>query len=357
MRVSSGVFWFLGWMLVSLLGSLGTTAFSTAAIAAEPMSAAETQLYEAARQEGELTWYVAQFGTSESEAMGQAFTARYPGIKVNVIRTTGQVAYARLMQDIRANVAQCDVFSATDVGHLVSLKADKKLLQFTPENAAKLRKPYLDMDPDGYYYTTSANPTIMVYNTNLVPAGEAPVNWTDLIDPKWKGKVAISHPGFSGSTGSWAVMMKKLYGIAFFEKLEKQDPLIGRSLIDPPTVLTAGERSIGISSLATATRLKLAGNPIEIVYPSDGAKLSLSGSAILANAPHPNAAQLFFNHLLSVEAAQLQVKQGQQPLRPEVSPPAGVKAIDEIAIGPLTEAEVIAGVQDVIVEWRDIFGN
>lgn len=317
----------------------------------------DDELYPAAKSEGELTWYIAQYGTKESEEIGQAFTARFPGVKVNVIRTTGQVAYARLMQDLRANVAQCDVFSATDIGHLVSLKADGKLAKFTPENASKLRKPYLDLDPDGYYYTTSANPTVMVYNTNLVKPADAPTNWTDLIDPKWKGKVAVSHPGFSGSTGSWAVLMKRLYGSEFFEKLERQEPLIGRSLIDPPTVLTAGERSIGISSLATVTRLKQKGNPIEIVYPTDGAKLTLSGSAILANAPHPNAARLFLNYLLSVDSAKLQAAQGQQPLRPEVPPPEGAKAIDEIAVAPLTEKEVVEGVPGIIVEWRDVFGN
>ncbi len=344
-------------MLKALAGALVAAGLIAVSPAFAEMSAKESALYEAAKTEGELTWYIAQYGTKESEEIAQEFAKVYPDVKVNVIRTTGQVAYARLTQDIRAGVAQCDVFSATDIGHLVSLKAEGKLMQFTPENGDKLREPYLGLDPDGYYYTTSANPTVMVYNTKLVSADKAPKNWTDLIAPEWKGKVAVSHPGFSGSTGSWAVFMKKLYGMEFFEKLEGQDPLIGRSLIDPPTVVTAGERSIGISSLATVTRMKLAGNPIEIVYPTDGAKLTLSGSGILGNAPHPNAAQLFFNYLLSVDGAKLMVSQGQQPLRPEVAPPAGTKALDEIPIGILTEQEVVDGVPGIIDAWRDIFGG
>jgi iron(III) transport system substrate-binding protein len=344
-------------MLKGVASALCVVALMIGFNASAEMSSAEKALYEAAQKEGELTWYIAQYGTKEAEEVGLAFTTAYPGVKVNVIRTTGQVAYARLTQDLRAGVAQCDVFSATDIGHQVTLKAEGKLLKFTPENADKLRKPYIGLDPDGYYYTTSANPTVMVYNTNLVSAADAPTNWPDLVDPKWKGKVAISHPGYSGSTGSWAVMMKKLYGSEFFEKLEEQDPLIGRSLIDPPTVVTAGERSIGISSLATVTRLKLSGNPIEIVYPTDGAKLTLSGSSVLANAPHPNAAQLFMNYLLSVPAAELMVEQGQQPLRPEVAPPEGTKALDEIPLGDLTQEEVVNGIPEIIVEWRDVFGG
>lgn len=344
-------------MLRCLLGTAIAGILAFASPVSAEMSAQEKALYEAAKSEGELTWYIAQYGTKEAEQIGQDFAEAYPGIKVNVIRTTGQVAYARLTQDIRAGVAQCDVFSATDIGHLVSLKAENKLIQFTPENATKLRAPYLDLDPDGFYHSTSANPTVMVYNTNLVSADKAPTNWTDLNDPKWEGKVAVSHPGYSGSTGSWAVLMKRLYGPEFFEKLESLDPLIGRSLIDPPTVVTAGERSMGISSLATATRLKLNGNPIEIVYPADGAKLTISGTGLLWNAPHPNAAKLFMNYLLGERADALRVTQGQQPLRPEVSPPIGIKALDEIPIAKMTEEEVVEQVPGIIVEWRDIFGG
>ncbi|MWB77339.1 extracellular solute-binding protein [Pseudooceanicola sp. 216_PA32_1] len=314
------------------------------------------ELYEKAKAEGEVTWYVAQFTTSIAEDIGQDFTNAYPGVNVNVIRATGQVVYSRLAQDLRNGVAQADVFSGSDQTHLISLKEEGNLLQFSPENGPKLRKPYLDFEPDGYWYTTSANPTVMAYNTDLVTAEEAPTNWTGLVDPKWKGKVAMSHPGFSGSTGSWAVLMRRLYGDEFFEQLEANDPLIGRSLSDPPNTLVAGERAIGIGTLATVTRLKNAGNPIEIIYPEDGAKLTLSGTAIPANAPHPNAAQLFVNYLLSERASDLMVTYGLQPMRPEVAPPPGAKAIDEINLASPTQDELINGVQPVIELWRRVFG-
>lgn len=325
--------------------------------AAADMTPHETKLYDAAKGEAKVTWYVAQHSTQKSEEIAQAFSAHYPDVGVNVIRTTGQVAYARLTQDLKAGVAECGVFSGTDISHYVELKAAGQLMRYVPENAAKLRKPYLDLDPDGYYFTSAANPTVMLYNTNLVAAADAPKNWTDLVDPKWQGKVAVSHPGFSGSTGSWAVLMRKLYGWEFFEKLEKQDPLIGRSLLDPPNTLNAGERAIGISSFSTAADFKLKGNPVEIVYPTDGVKLTLSATAILANAPSPNAAKLFAEYLLSVENSRTFVKQGSQPLRPEVPTPPGVLAIDDMKVAELSEEEVIEGVPEVIERWRDIFGN
>ena len=70
--------------------------------------------------------------------MGRAFTQAYPGIKVNVVRSTSQVAYQRLSQDIQAGVAQCDFFSSTDYGHYLFLKREGKLLPYRPHNMDEL---------------------------------------------------------------------------------------------------------------------------------------------------------------------------------------------------------------------------
>ncbi|HEY8289027.1 MAG TPA: Tat pathway signal protein, partial [Acetobacteraceae bacterium] len=94
----------------------------------------EKALYDAAKQEAELTWYSGQVQAEVGEAIGHAFSARYPGIKVNVVRSTSQVAFQRLSQDMRAGVAQCDIFSSTDYGHYLFLKREKKLLAYRPAN-------------------------------------------------------------------------------------------------------------------------------------------------------------------------------------------------------------------------------
>ena len=337
----------LAFAALALLGS--------APLRAADMTAIESQLYEAAKPEKELTWYVSQFSTSNSEKVAQAFAARYPGVTVQPVRTTGQVAYARLMQDMKAGQAQCDVFSSTDLGHMAQLKKDGKLLRYVPENSTKIDPAYQNLDPDGFYFTTAANPTVLIYNTKFVKEADAPKNWPDLLDPKWKGKVAVAHPGYSGSMGSWVVLMRKLYGWQFFEKLEKQDPLIGRSLNDPMTILNAGERWVGITAVSTAVQSKQAGNPVGISYPTDGAKLSLSPTAILASSRHPNAAKLFLEYMQSVEFSTLLAKEGQPPLRPEVAPPLGALPVSQIKLGTVSEDEVAAEVPELIEKWRETF--
>jgi iron(III) transport system substrate-binding protein len=87
-------------------------------------------LEEAARQEGSLTWYTAQMSGEAAEDMGRTFTRKYPGISVTVIRTTGQVAYQRVLQELKNSSPQCDVFCSTDLSHYPALKARNALAKY-----------------------------------------------------------------------------------------------------------------------------------------------------------------------------------------------------------------------------------
>jgi len=93
-------------------------------------------LEASATKEGAVTWYTGQVDAEKAEKLGKAFTARYPGIRVSVIRTTGQVAFERLSQDLKNSAPQCDVFSTTDVGHIPALKRRNVLADFVPADAA-----------------------------------------------------------------------------------------------------------------------------------------------------------------------------------------------------------------------------
>ena len=313
-------------------------------------------LEEAARKEGELTWYVAHYTSEGAEDLGRNFTEIY-GIKVNVVRTTAQVAYQRLQQDLKNNQTVCDVFSSTDLGHYVRLAAEGRFEKYVPETTPKIDPVFQNFDPAGFYHTTAAGMVTLTYNTAKVKPEEAPQKWQDLLDPKWKGKVSTGHPGFSGYVGTWVLMMKKLYGWSYFEKLEKNKPQIGRSVNDTVTALNAGERQVAAgadgSTLASAVR----GNPLAVNYPTDGSVLIISPSAIMKGTKHPNASRLFMEYLYSVEAAKINAKHFGIPMRPEVPVPQGAKPMSEIKVIKPTAAEVDKGIPEVIEQWRDTFGN
>ena len=333
------------------LAVVAALAFAPAAARAD-MKALE----EAAKKEGELTWYTAHYTSEGAEELGAEFTKMY-GIKVNVVRTTAQVAYQRLLQDLKNNQVACDVFSSTDVGHDVRLKAEGKFEKYIPETASKILPEFQNFDSDGYYHTTSAGLVVITYNTSKVKPEDAPKKWTDLLDFKWKGKVSTGHPGFSGYVGTWVLMMKNLYGWDYFENLEKNKPQIGRSINDTVTALNAGERQVAVgadgSTLYSASR----GNPLAVSYPSDGSVLIIAPSAIIKGTKHLNAAKLFMEYLNSIEAAQINAKHFAIPLRPEVAPSPGAKPISEVKTIRPSVAEIDKGIPDVIEQWRDTFGN
>ena len=314
------------------------------------------ELVDAAKKDGELTWYVAHYTSEGAEELGATFTKMY-GIKVNVVRTTAQVAYQRLTQDIKNNQTNCDVFSSTDIGHYVRLKKEGKLEKYTPEDAAKAVDVFKGLDPDGYFHTTSGGFVLISYNTSKVKPEEAPQKWTDLLDPKWKGKISTAHPAFSGYVGTWVLQMKLMYGWDFFKNLEKNKPQIGRSINDTVTALNSGERQVAAGADGSTMFSAERGNPLGIVYPSDGAVLIISPSAIVKGTKHLNAAKLFMEYLYSKEASEIDVKHFTLPMRPEVAVGKGTKPMKDVKAVKPTVAQIDKGIPEAIEDWRDTFGN
>ena len=314
-------------------------------------------LEDAARKEGTLTWYIAQMSGEVAEAMGKQFTARFPGIKVVSIRTTGQVAYERLMQELKNKTPQCDVFSSTDIAHYPSLKARGALAHYEPVNAGALAPPFHGLGEDGFYYPVIGSLQGMVYRNDKVTGANVPRRLTDLLDPKWKGQIATGHPAFSGYFGQLVVAIRKLYGWKFFELLAMNNPRIGRSAADPITLLNASECMVGLSAIAVAMQTAEQGNPVGFVYPEDGTLLTVGPSAVLAEAPHPNSGRLFLEWMLSMEFAQACAAQHMVPVRADAPPMAGGKPLSDVKLLTLTTGEIAKGIPEVVEQWRDTFGN
>jgi iron(III) transport system substrate-binding protein len=338
-----------------VLGGLGAAAGALSRIGAARADLAA--LEAAARKEGSVTWYTAQMSGEAAEDMGRIFTRKYPGISVTVIRTTGQVAYQRVLQELKNSTPQCDVFCSTDISHYPALKARRALAQYRPENAGELAPSFAGLGDEGFYIPATASLQIMVYNSKTVSPADVPKNWTDLLDPKWQNRVAIAHPAFSGYFGQWVLAMRTLYGWEFLEKLAKQNPRIGRSGNDPIAMLNAGESLVGTGPVSTSVQNIEKGNPIGFVYPTDGTLLCFGPASVLAAAPHPNAARLFLEWLLSEDYARACVKWHLEPVRADAPAMEGTKRLSEIKLIRLTPAEIAKGIPEVIEQWRDTFGN
>ena len=99
------------------------------------------------------------------------------------------------------------------------------------------------------------------------------------------------------------------------------------------------------------------GNPIVPVYPADGATLCVGPSSVMASAPHPNAARLFMEWLLSDDFSKLSVANHGDPVHAGVALTSGQKPLDQVKLMTLSVPEIAKGIPDIIEQWRDTFGG
>jgi iron(III) transport system substrate-binding protein len=312
-------------------------------------------LYDAAKKEGQVGWYSGVLDQPLCDTIGQAFTKRYPGIAVSAVKTTSQVAFQRLTEDLRGGAPQCDVFTSTDVGHMSYLIGKQLLVKFTAQGAAGMAKSLQEFDKQGYFQVTWIGQVVLIYNTAKVSAADSPKDWPDLTNPKWKDKISFGSPNYSGIVGVWSVAMEDKYGWDYFEKLNKLNPLIGRSVDDATTVLNSGERVVAAGNPASALRSAAKGNPLAVNYPPSGMLVDLSPSAIIKGSKNPNAAKLFIEFLASAEYSQILADAFEQPLRDDVPPPKGAKALSEVTFISPTVEQIEKNLPANKQKWRDTF--
>jgi iron(III) transport system substrate-binding protein len=335
------------------IGALIQACGGSAPASVKPVEKDVTKLYEAAKKEGSVTWWTAHYEQSAAESMAAAFKTKYPGIEVALTRQTAQILNTRLQQDIKAGVANCDIFCSTDEAHYPPLKKAAQLVQYTPPDLDLLPKNFQVLDPDHYWHLGAIGFVVLNYDSSKVTS--PPKSWKDVLDPSWSGKFTTGHPGFSGYVGNWVVAMVDKFGDQYLKDLAKNKPKINRSVNDTVTDIIAHERQVGAGPDNFSLAQKSKGNQIDVVFPSDDAILIAAPVGILANAPHPNTARLFTNFMYSKEYSTALAASHNYPLRSDVAP-NGEPALDSIKWYRNKVERLTVGVPEVVDKWRTIMG-
>ncbi len=321
----------------------------------EAVPAALQPIYEAAKKEGQLTWYSGYLDQTICARIGNAFSQKWPGITVNATKTTSQVAFQRLLQDMKGGQIQSDVFSSTDASHMEYLQKKGLLIHFDPPNAKGMIPALRDFDPKGDYYPGWVGVAAIAYNTSKVSAADSPKDWPDLADPKWKDKVTFGSPIYSGMVGNWTVAMEQKFGWEYFKKLNALNPLIGRSIDDAITVLNSGERVVGLVSVASVLRNAAKGNPLAVNYPTSGTLVVPSPTAIIKGCPSPNAGKLFLDFTCGPEYSQILAAEFEQPLRGDVKVPKGAQSLADVTVLTPTIAQLEKVLPPNKDKWKETF--
>ena len=163
------------------------------------------------------------------------------------------------------------MINTSDASHVIPWKKNGWLMPFVPEDVAKYF-PDIYRDRDGMSATSRIYLSSIAYNTNLVKAEDAPKSWADLLDPKWAGKMVKAHPAYSGTIMTATFQLVREFGWEYYEKLSKQRVMQVQSSTDPPKKLSLGERAVmADGNEYGVVLLKEAGQPVEPIYPTEGA--------------------------------------------------------------------------------------
>ena len=150
-------------------------------------SPARERILEGAKKEGRLVLY-AGMDTEEATLFTNEFAKKYPFIKPEIFRSSGEKIQARFLVEQRANTHTADVFQASIV-QVYQLKNLKLLGRYVAEEAAAYGDGF--RDPQGYWTAFYQIPYVIGYNTRLVAPKDAPASYEDLLNPKWKGWIAL----------------------------------------------------------------------------------------------------------------------------------------------------------------------
>jgi putative spermidine/putrescine transport system substrate-binding protein len=272
-------------------------------------------LVAAAKAEGELNVITLPRDWCNYGEMMDTFSARY-GIKINsLIPDGGSADEIQAIIDNKENKGP-QAPDVIDIGPAYGPLAKEQGL-ITPYKVATWETIKGNNDPEGYYYVDYSGVMVLEINTEVVT--DLPASYKDLLDPKYKGQIALAGDPRASNQAAQSVYAAALAngggldniqpGLDFFKQLNEMGNLL--PLIANTGPIGKGETPITFqwSWNAYANKDNFAGNPnIEIIYPSDVNWGGYYYQAISAYAPHPAAARLWQEFLYSDEGQTIWVK-------------------------------------------------
>ncbi len=296
-----------------------------------------TDRVQQAKREGRVVIY-STAPTEVVEGVMKTFEKTY-GVRTEYWRAESGRLTDRVLTEARAGKPLFDVVISSDTSMLL-LKDEKVFAAYYP--SASFRFPAEFRDKDAMLSPWRILPIGILYNPKFVKAEEAPKSYRDLVDPKWRGKIAMPDPTSHFTTTNWLVEMQRVLGAdwsAFVAGLAEQRPLFVESFIVVPRALTTGEAHIGITYIKFVVELASEGAPLDYVrikpMLAQGNYLGLG-----AKAPHPNAAKVFIDYFLSKESLTDLASHGEFVLLPGAVPPLqDVKTLQFTQMRPLTRDE------------------
>jgi len=309
------------------------------------------KITEEAKKEGKLVFYTV-LTLPDSQALLRGFQQKYPFMQFELFRLGAEKMRTKILTEARAGRHLFDVTSM-DVVEAGVLQGQRIFAPFAAPSRDAI--PAGLKDDEGYWAAIYVRQFVLANNTRMISEKDVPRDWTEVLSPKWKGKI-----GMDQEETEWYAALSEYWGRdkarKFLRALAAQDPALhqGHTLIAKLTV--AGEFPLSIAHGSRVEQLKGEGAPIDWVDTVDPVVTSPSVIALAARAPHPNSARLFVDYVLSFEGQKLVRDNFRVTARSDLVPLAKrleIKRLRTAFVNP----KIAARYGEFQKEYQEIFGR
>jgi iron(III) transport system substrate-binding protein len=279
------------------------------------------ELLQAARKEGE----VVVFGSLENDvaaAINKAFETKY-GIKVKYFRGSSTVIIDRVTTEHRTGKISSDIIYTTSEPMKFINKEKGLFARYVSPSARSYDKKLIDDFFGPNYRSVIIG---FIFNKSMVTPGDAPRSYEDVVNPKWKGKIAMGNPSLHDTTIDWLSSLDGVFGSQakandWIKRLAALKPLLLDSMVPVGERVASGEVPLGVAYVKYVQVWGRKGAPVDYVkglpvYLGDGNYIAMT-----AKAPNPNAAKLFIDYFLGAESSAIMAGVGEFVNRQSIYPP------------------------------------
>ena len=304
----------------------------------------------AAKREGSVIWY-----TSTPVATAQKIATLFQaetGIRVELFRSGGSAVLRRFLQEVDARRVVADVLTISDPAAASALIKRDLLVAFRPKHFEKI--PDAVKEAQGRHIAQRLNLVGIVVRTDK--GVELPKNWTDLTDPRYKGKLVMPDPSFTAIQLMVVGMLSQKYGWDFYRKLRANDTMIVQGHQQVSDTLKRGERLVAAEGLDSYTwEDRNAGHKVQTLFPADGAFAIAAPTAVIKGSPHPNAAKAFAEFMIGDTVQKLFPGEGIYAARADVEAPPGNPPLGSLKLIPVDYDYVEKEAVNLKARFNEIF--
>lgn len=314
--------------------------------------AADAVDMDAAKREGTVVWYTST-PIGAAQKIADAFQ-KATGIHVELFRSGGSAIVRRFAQETAAGRAAADVLTTSDPAASADFARRGLFVAFKPRDFDKV--PDAAKDAEGRFIAQRLNMLAIIVRADKVPEADRPKAWTDLTNPKYKGKMVMPDPSFTALQLMVVSTLSKMYGWSFYEKLRANDTMIVQGHQQVDDMIKRAERVIAAEGLDSYAYLdRKAGIQSDTIYPTDGVFAVPSPSAIIKGGPHPNAAKAFADFMISPTVQKIFPEEGLYAARVDIAPPAGNPPLGSLKLIPVDYAAIQREEAKVKDHFNEIF--